>query len=283
MYQIIKIFTIISAVAFAGGVMAAQTISWTGCGITKKAFMTEMSKQYFAETGIKVKITGGGATKGIRHVASGKTDIGGSCRHKLNVSEEKNALMHHVAWDALVFIVNKKNPVTDISLDQVKGVYNGDITNWKELGGNDAPINLIVRASAISGVAYMARELIFNNPDMIFSSNAKKVKNSGRLEVAISKDPDAIGVTGISSAKKRLNVLNVLKLDGVYPGKENIAQGTYKYFRPLYLVTVAEPTNKMKSFIDFVKSEKGQAVISSEGTVNLNEGKKLETFFKGHL
>lgn len=249
-------------------------ITWTGCGVSKKAFMQELASAYEKKTGTKVSLKGSGATKGIRLVAAGEFDIGGSCRHKLNVSEEKEATLHHVAWDALVVIVREDNPVHNLTTEQLKGVFKGKIKSWEELGGPAAPVKLLARKGKASGSGLMLREILFNNLDEEFSPDAEFKQSSGPIEAGVSKDILAIGVTGFSSAKKREKV-KMLKVDGVAPLKETIMSGKYPFVRPLYIVTKGEPSGEVKEFIDFAKSPDGQAIISAQGTVNLEEGKSL--------
>jgi len=250
-------------------------LKWAGCGVSKKAFMKELAAAYEKKTGIDVALKGGGATKGIRLAAAGEVDLGGSCRHKLDVPEEKDAMLHPVAWDAVVIIVNKDSSVDNITTDQVRGVFKGKIKNWKELGGPNAPIKLLVRKGKSSGAGLMLREMLFNNPDEDYSPDAEVKKSTGPIEATISKDIHAIGATGVSSAKKRDQV-KMLKVDGAAPTKESIMSGKYPFVRPLYLITKNEPAGEVKKFIDFAKSPEGQAIISAQGTVNLEEGKNLK-------
>lgn len=251
--------------------LAAEQLKWVGCGITKKAFISELAKVYEKETGAKVVIEGGGATKGIRDAAAGNADIGGTCRHVIDVPEEKGVKLHHVAWDALVIIVHKDNPIDSITTPQLEKVLKGDIKNWKELGGTDKAITLFVRQGKISGVGLMTRELIFKDPDLDFRPDAIKKKSSGPLEKAILETPAGIGITGVSSARKRPN-LKILKVNGVSPSKSALRSGRYAYIRPLYLATKSQPSETVGKFIQFALSPAGQAVISSQGTVNLKEG-----------
>ncbi len=260
--------------SLASAVQGAE-IKWAGCGVSKKAFMKELAASYEKKTGTKVSLKGSGATKGIRLVAAGEFDIGGSCRHKLDVLAEKEAMLHHVAWDALVIIVKKDNPVDSMTTEQVKAVFKGTIKNWKELGGPAAPVKLLVRKGKTSGAGLMLREILFNNPDEDYSPDAQLKKSSGPIEAGVSKDINAIGVTGVSSAKKRKKV-KMLKVDGVAPSKEAVMSGKYPFVRPLYIVTRGEPLGEVKKFIEFAKSPEGQAIISSQGTVNLEEGKSLK-------
>lgn len=251
-----------------------KVLSWAGCGISKKAFMGEMAKAYEKKTGIKIELKGGGATRGIREVASSTRDLGGACRNTLETGstlishpQERRVRMDPVAWDALVVLVHKDNPVSDITIQKLRDVYTGKITNWKQLGGKDAPIELYVRRGKNSGVGYTIRELIFANYNQEFTSRAKVVKSSGPLEKAIASTAvNGIGISGVSSARKR-NV-KLLKLGGKEPSYENIKNGDYLLYRPLYIVTHLQNTDKdVRAFSEFVHSDEGRKIMRKQGTV----------------
>jgi phosphate transport system substrate-binding protein len=255
-------------------VYAAETLQWAGCGITKKAFMSELAKAYTKKTGIEVKLSGGGATKGIRNAANGSIHIGGACRVSLeNNPEERDAFQIPVAWDALVAFVHEDNPVDNITFAQLNKVYLGEITNWKQLGGKDAPIELYVRRGKLSGVGRTLRELVFANYDQEFKATYV-VKSSGPVEKGVVKNPLGFGVSGISSAKKRK--LKLLKLDGKAPTYENIKNGSYALYRPLYLVIKrGNKTPLVRDFIKYAVSNEGQQIIRAQGTVPYAEALHL--------
>ncbi len=255
--------------------VSAETLQWAGCGITKKAFMKELAKAYTKKTGIEIKLSGGGATKGIRNAAKGAIHIGGACRVSLERHpEERDAFQIPVAWDALVAFVNKKNPVDNISFVQLKKVYLGEITNWKQLGGNDAPIELYIRRGKMSGVGRTLRELVFANYNQKFPAATYVVKSSGPVEKGVVKNINGFGVSGISSAKKRK--LKLLKLDGKAPTFENIKNGSYALYRPLYLVIKrGNKTPLVRDFIKYAVSKEGQDIIRAQGTVPYGEALHL--------
>lgn len=254
----------------------AKTITWAGCGISKNAFMAEMAAAYKKKTGVEIDFKGGGATKGIREVASKKVEIGGTCRQVIDdpkylmpIPEERYVQLIPVAWDALVVIVHKDNPVDNITLDQIRALYTGKITNWKELGGTDAPIELYVRQGKISGVGRTLRELVFTNYDQDFVA-AHVMDSSGPLERAIVENPRGIGITGVSSARKLKwqGLVKILKLEGKDPSYDNIKNGHYLLYRPLYMVThLGSPNPDVQNFIDFVMGPEGEQVMRSVGTV----------------
>jgi len=260
-----------------GQAIAAEpvTLKWVGCGISKKAFMKELAEAYQKKTGVVIDLQGGGATRGIRDVASNNADMGGACRYKISSArEEGRAVLEPVAWDALVVIVHPDNPVENISFDQIRGVYLGKITNWKQLGGNDAPIRLMARKGKISGVGRALRKLVFADFNQEFKAT-EFVKSSGPLEKAVVKDVNAIGVTGISSARKR-KVKN-LKLDGKEPSYDNIRKGEYGLYRPLYLAMNrnGKQYKEVDKFIKYAHSAEGRKIIRNNGTVPYLEALKL--------
>ncbi len=273
------ILLLFPALLFSQLVTAAPSqdgLIWAGCGITKKAFMAELAKAYQKKTGVQVTLQGGGATKGIRNAASGGIDIGGACRPIIEGHEqERGAYQVPVAWDALVVIVHPKNPVESITVRQLQQIYTGKITNWQELGGWDRPIELYVRRGKVSGVGRTLRELVFANFQQNFTGAKHIVRSSGPLEKGIMKNPLGIGTTGISSAKRR-NV-KILKLNDKYPSYENIANGSYVLYRPLYLVTRGQQSadKKVKDFITFALSREGREVIRKAGSVPYSDAMGL--------
>ena len=254
---------------------ARADLRWVGCGISKKSYLTALAKAYEKKTGVHIDIQGGGATRGIREVAALTADIGGSCRQRIfSEKAEQGVVMVPVAWDALVVITHPDNPVENITLEDLRKVYLGEITRWKQLGGEDAPIHLYVRQGKISGVGRTLRKLLFSNYDQEFAATTT-FKSSGPLEKAVEQDPLALAVTGISSARKRK--VKVLSLNGKAPTYENIRTGRYLLYRPLYLVYNRNnpKLELIRDFIKFAMGEEGRAVIRKNGTLPYLEGMNL--------
>jgi len=245
-----------------------NALHWAGCGITKKAFMKELATVYEKIYGVHFVLEGGGATKGIRRVKNRSVDIGGSCRPKIRGADEELFVhMTPVAWDALVVMVNKNNPVTNITMKQVKDLYEGKIKNWKELGGNDAPVELLIRKGKISGVGLTLRQLVWGNPEQKFTGSTS-YPSSGPLEKSIETNPNAIGISGISSAQKR--AVKLLDLEGKSPSYENIRTGHYLLYRPLYITYMTRNNPRLKEikrFINFALSKQGREIIRNQGVV----------------
>ncbi len=251
------------------------TLSWVGCGISKKAYVTDLAMAFEKKTNIHITLHGGGATKGIRSVVSGEADLGGSCRYRLpDDPREKSAGFEPVAWDALVVITHKDNPINNLSLQQIRGIYTGKITNWSQVGGPDEYIYLFTRESQYSGVGRTLRKLIFADFDQKFVST-KLFPSSGPLEKAIIKTPFSIAITGVSSA--RLRDVKILELEGVYPSLENLKTGNYQLYRPLYITYNAssDKIKEIKQFIRFCHSKEGRKIMRTNGTLPYREAMHL--------
>ena len=265
--QRIHLLFLLAGLALASSTQAQTTLRWAGCGITKKAFMAELASAYEKKTGVHIELEGGGAAKGIRRVADRSVALGGSCRARLpGKTEEMRARLNPVAWDALTVIVHPDNPVDDITLTQLRAILEGRITNWKALGGPDKPIEVLARRSRFSGVGRVLRELVFNNYDQKFKATTF-YKSSGPLEKAVEENPLALGVTGVSSAKKRK--VKLLSLNGKAPDYEHIRSGEYLLYRPLYITfNPAHPQyREVRRFIDFAHSREGREIIRRAGSV----------------
>jgi len=263
-----------SHTAFAAD--ASKTLIWAGCGITKKAFMAELAKAYERKTGIKIELQGGGATRGIREAVARKVDIGGSCRMTLPSSDrsELYAQLQPVAWDALAVIAHPRNPLSNVSTEQIRAIYEGRIRNWSQLGLNPAPIHLYIRRGKISGVGYAIRQYIFQDSAKEFVTSPEyTMRSSGPLEQAIETDPYALGITGISSARKRH--VKIMSVDNKSPTYENVRDGKYVWYRPLYLVTNPSPSQAVKEFLSFAQSKQGRAVLRRNGTVPYQDAPNL--------
>jgi len=255
-------------------------ITWRGCGITKKAFMGVCAKAYEKETGQKIIISGGGAALGIRAAAGGSADLGGTCRHHMpgRFDSERGVKTAIIAWDALVAVTHPSNPVSNLSKQQLVDILHGQITNWREVGGENQPIIVGGRKGNESGVGVMMRALILEDANFEFPRKSILLRSSGPLEKFLEKTPGSVAITGISSAKKRN--LKVISIDHINPSLSNISSGKYPYYRPLYMAYKQDAATRIHRFIDWIQSAKGQAVVASQGTVTLELGLPLMTKYK---
>jgi len=277
--QIVKVLFMLSVVGLAAQ-GADEILVWRGCGVSKTAFMEECRNAYLKETGVEIRLSGGGATLGIESAAKGGADLGGTCRACLDVlGEDKlDVELAAVAWDALVIVVHPDNPVENISREQLRMVLQQKITNWKQLGGNDESIVVVARRGKTSGVGYSTRQLILEGSEEDYGKSVVRLNSSGPVEKLVERQPRAIAITGVSSARHR--DLKVIAIDSQAPTPENIASGKYPYFRPLYVAYKPDTNSGARRFVEWLLSDKGQSVVAAQQTVTLKQGARLTQQFK---
>lgn len=203
-----------------------------------------------------------GSGSGITAVSEGRCDIGLSSR-ALKDEEKANGLVETVlAYDGIAIIVNNDNPVTNISLEDLTKVYNGEITNWKDLGGNDEEIVLIGREAG-SGTRD-GFETITNTKDLC--KYRQELTSTGDVITTVSANPDAIGYASLASVKDSVKALTV---DGVTATEATIKDGSYAIQRPFVLVTKdgVALSETAQSFFDYATSDDASEVIAAAGCV----------------
>mgnify|MGYP000120636042 CR=1 FL=1 len=273
-----------------------KTITWTGCGISKKGFMKELASTYGKQNKITFALSGGGATKGIRDVVKGDAHMGGTCRLPLRgagailegetegVEQEKDSLLIPMAWDALVVITHKDNPINGMSAKELKKILTGEITDWSELRNNEGKkgkFNLYIRPGRISGVGRTLRQTLFDNTREKFSKSGIVKKSSGVIEKAVEKDINGIAVTGFSSANKRAG-LKLLSLNGHESTMRNLSTGKYPIYRLLILTLMKESLQDpdIAAFVKYARGSKATKIIKKVGTLPFSEGLGLSSKFK---
>jgi len=253
----------------------AGELNIVSCHVSKAAYVTDLANAYHQNTGVHTNVRAGNSSSAIRDVRNGVADIGGTSRYLVpNELIDSGVELMPVAWDALTFIVHKDNPVDSISLEQAKAIYTGNIRYWSELGGADQKIEVFAHKNKISGNGHSLRELLFSNVDKTI--NASRIFNSSKsLEQALTENPNAIAITGVSSARSQ--DIKIVALDGVSPTVENIKSGDYGLYRPLYLSYDPNSANieTVKNFIRFIHSKPGRDLIRSNGVVPYRDAMSL--------
>ena len=218
-----------------------------------------------ANEGVEFTYNPTGSGAGITAAQEGRCDIGLSSR-ALKDEEKAGGLKETVlAYDGIAIIVNPENPVNDLTLDQIAKLYTGEITNWKDVGGNDAEVVLIGREAA-SGTRD-GFESITGTKDKC--QYRQELTSTGDVITAVSQNPDAIGYASLASIKDSVKALNV---DGVTPSEATVKDGSYKVQRPFVLVTVEgkELTPVAQKFFDYITSPDAAAIIAEAGAVAAN-------------
>ncbi len=246
----------------------AEYLTASGCSISREGYLNDLAKEYERRTGVKVIVRGGGTIVGIEDLRAGKVDFAASCRPR-TPGDPENFQFIQVAWGALVFITHKDNRVSNISLDQVRAIYSGKLTNWRQLSGDDVPIKVFLSKSrtGLSGVESSMKEMVLNGKEPAQTQHTTFLASSGIVEQTVEDTPGGFATTGFPSARKR--AVKILRVDGIAPTTKTIRNNTYPLKRPLFLVTTRNAKPRVKRFVDFVLSREGQMFISSRGVVSL--------------
>ncbi|MEE9934659.1 MAG: phosphate ABC transporter substrate-binding protein [Deltaproteobacteria bacterium] len=227
-----------------------------------------------ANPGIQMSLSGGGSGEGIKALIDKTTDIATSSREikdkeiELAKSKGVNPVAHVVAFDAIIPVVHPKNKVTNLTVDQLSQIYQGNITNWKEVGGDDLKIVVISRDSS-SGTFESWDHFVMKKAKV--TPRAQMLASNGALVTAVSKNKYAIAYLGIGYVNKSVKPLQV---NGITATLETAMSKAYPFSRELYMYTNGEPQGQTAKYIAFVKSAAGQKIVAREGFVPLGDGKK---------
>lgn len=244
-----------------------QTISVTGSTtvlpIAQKAAEAYMDKH----ENVDIRVSGGGSSVGIQVVGEGTADIGMASRD-LKDSEKKswpNLRQTTIAKDGIAIIVHPSNPVTNLSLQQIRGIYNGTYTNWNDVGGSDKEIVVINRDSA-SGTREFFWKHVMHKED--FVATALEKNSNGAVKQTVSQTPGAIGYVGLGYIDSSVNPIKIYENEEyIEPTVANVLNEKYPISRSLFFFTNGEPEGLVKDFIDFILSKDGQKLVEEEGFV----------------
>ncbi|MEJ5259043.1 MAG: phosphate ABC transporter substrate-binding protein [Anaerohalosphaeraceae bacterium] len=231
----------------------------------------EVFKELHPDVSITVKKTGSG--DGAAALIDGRCDIAMMSRFmkdkEFQQAIEKGVypVAHVIAMDGVCIVVHPSNPISELRMDQVRDIYMGKITNWKELGGPDMPIVPVSRDTS-SGTYESFHSMVMNNEKM--APNVEYVNSNPQAHARIRSTPGAIGYVGIGFLDR---YVKPLKINGVTPTRSTIAKGIYPVSRPLFLFTNGYPKlgSIVHAFCTFYLTEKGQEIIEAKGFVPLTE------------
>jgi len=249
----------------------AQSDTITITGSTTVLPISQKTAELFMEEnpGTKVTVSGGGSGVGIAAIMNKTASIGQASRSVKDkeVEEAKkngvNIFENVVGLDAIAIAVNKKVPVIDLSLDQLRDIFTGKIDNWSQVGGPNQKIIVISRDVA-SGTFEVFKELVLKGEKV--KGDALMLAANKAVATTVAKTKGAIGYIGLAFLDKKLNAVAV---DGVSASPDNARNGSYKLSRKLYMYTDGQPTGKLKQYLDFVLSPKGQKIVNDVGYISV--------------
>ncbi len=225
---------------------------------------------------IEVSVTGGGSGTGIAALLNGTTDICAASREikpkEMELADQKGIepVEYTVALDGIAVCVHPENPISELSLEQLKKIYTGAYTNWSQVDGPDQPILVLSRESS-SGTYVFFQEHVLEKED--YTDQARLMPATSSIIQSTTNDKWAIGYVGLGYADEAADKIKVIGVkesaesDAVFPSVETVLDQTYSIARPLHLYTNGEASGIILEFVNYCKSPEGQQIVKETGYV----------------
>ena len=223
-------------------------------------FAEVLAQDYMAShPGVSIDVQGGGSAAGIMATKSGTTDIGMSSR---NLQGSETSLWSiEIARDGIAIIINPKNPITDLTLQQIADIYDGKTTNWDQIGGKKGEIDVFTREDG-SGTRSSFESLVMGKSQIM--ARAMVENSNGAIRQLVAYDPAAVGYISLGLVDSTVKALD---LGGIVPSRAHVVDGTYNLSRPFLFLSLKTPTGLVKDFIDFTMSAEGQKILYDQGLI----------------
>lgn len=217
-----------------------------------------LASAYKRTKGVTVTVTGGGSGAGVKGALNGTFDVGMSSRDLSDSEKAAGAVGTVFAKDAVAVINNPGNPKTSLTPTQIRYIYTGKYTNWKQVGGPNARIILCGRTAASGTYEFFKEKFLLGSRQ---SSSTRAYASNGMVRSAVASNKYAIGYVSLAYMN---STVRGMKVSGVAPTRTNALSGKYKYVRPLYWVTKGAPAGAAKTFISWTRSSTGQYYVKKE-------------------
>jgi phosphate transport system substrate-binding protein len=264
---LLMIATLFAGCTGGGGDTTPESLSVTGS--TTVLPVAQKAAEAYMDTHLQadIQVSGGGSSVGVQAVGEGTADIGMASRDLKDSEKEKypDLVQHVVARDGIAVIVHPSNTMETVTTAQAKAIYQGTITNWKEIGGPDLAIVVVGRDSA-SGTREFFQEAVMNKEDFVPTQLEKN--SNGAVKQTIAQTPGAIGYVGLGYIDPTVKALKVdVNGTAVEPTVAAVVSGDYPIARSLNMFTKGEATGLAKDYLDFILSPDGQTIVEEEGFV----------------
>lgn len=243
----------------------STTISVSG-STSVGPLMEKIAEKYEeSNSNVSIEINQVGSSAGIKDAINGVSELGMSSR-ELKDDEKTEVEGTVIAYDGIAIITNKNNPIKNITLEQIKDIYTGKITNWKDIeGGKDAPIVVVSREEG-SGTRDAFQEIIGYKSEELLGE-AMISNANGAVKETVAGNENAVGFVSFEYLDDKINIVNV---EGVTPEADNVKSGAYKISRPFLVVTKeGNLSEEGQKLIDYILSEEGQNIVKENKLITV--------------
>lgn len=218
--------------------------------------------------GSRIDVSGGGSSHGVKAVADGTVDIGTASRDlKSSESDAHPGLVPHgVAKDGVAVTVHPSNPVTELTMEQLQGIYTGTITNWKDVGGTDSEIMVVTREEG-SGTRDCFEQAVMKPIKAEITDHGIIQDSNGKTRATVAGSSQAIGFLSLGYVNSDVSAV---RLDGIEPTVGSVVDGSYAISRTLWMITNGNPDSAEQAFLDFVLGDEGQSIVEDVHFIPVN-------------
>lgn len=226
----------------------------------------KLAMKYEEENDVKIEVNQIGSSAGITNAISGVSQIGMSSRDLKQEEKDSNLQELVIAYDGIVVVAHPSNPVKDLTMEQVKQIFTGEVTNWKEVGGKDMEIVVVSREDG-SGSRDAFQEIVGYESGQLIK-NAIVASGNGNIKTTVAMNKHAIGFISFEYIDESISPMAI---NGVAAKAENVLAGTYELSRPFLFVHKEDVPESAKQFMEFILTPEGQKVVESAGAIPLTK------------
>ncbi|MGM9945166.1 MAG: phosphate ABC transporter substrate-binding protein [Lysinibacillus sp.] len=226
----------------------------------------KLAMKYEEQNDVKIEVNQIGSSAGITNAISGVSQIGMSSRDLKQEEKDSNLQELIIAYDGIVVVAHPSNPVKDLTMEQVKQIFTGEITNWKEVGGKDMEIVVVSREDG-SGSRDAFQEIVGYESGQLIK-NAIVASGNGNIKTTVAMNKHAIGFISFEYVDESVSTMAI---NGVQAKAENVLAGQYELSRPFLFVHKEDVPESAKQFMEFILTPEGQKIVESAGAIPLTK------------
>ena len=226
----------------------------------------KLAMKYEEENDVKIEVNQIGSSAGITNAISGVSQIGMSSRDLKQEEKDSDLQELIIAYDGIVVVAHPSNPVKDLTMEQVKQIFTGEITNWKEVGGKDMEIVVVSREDG-SGSRDAFQEIVGYESGQLIK-NAIVASGNGNIKTTVAMNKHAIGFISFEYVDESVSTMDI---NGVQAKAENVLAGQYELSRPFLFVHKEDVPESAKQFMEFILTPEGQKIVESAGAIPLTK------------